>query len=80
MDLIAVGAACLGLVWGWAMTPRVALTHAGVAFKFAETLALSLLTYLISGFASSIIALAAMLLAVATHGLWLKSLREVRMK
>jgi hypothetical protein len=79
MDLIAYGAACLGLVWGWTMTPRGAFTRTKTAIKLVETLLLMLLVSSISGLSVSIIALTSTLFAVTTHSLWLKSLREGRM-
>jgi len=80
MELVAYGATCLGLVWGWTTTPHGAPTRKTAAIKIIETLMLSLFTFYLFDLEATIITIAYTLLAILIHGLWLKSLREGRMK
>jgi predicted membrane-bound spermidine synthase len=76
MDLLALGAISLGLVWGWVITPHSDMSRTLAFSEVVETVVLIAAVFSVFDLAISVIALISVLIAMTIQRIWLESLIE----
>lgn len=76
MDLLALGAISLGLVWGWVITPYSDMSRTLAFSEVVETVVLIAAVFSVFDLAISVIALISVLIAMTIQRIWLESLIE----